>query len=88
MANLLVEQYVVGPVMTNCYFAVNQDTKEALIVDPGDAAEALIGKVKEQNLVPKAVLLTHGHYDHASAAETVAKAFDIPVYAEEHERRR
>ncbi len=86
MANLSVEQYVVGPVMTNCYFAVNQDTKEVLIVDPGDAAQALIKKANEKKLIPKAVLLTHGHYDHASAAEAVAKAFDIPVYAEEHEK--
>ena len=44
MANLSVEQYVVGPVMTNCYFAVNQYTKEVLIVDPVDSEQSLIKK--------------------------------------------
>lgn len=35
MAPLKVEQYVVGPVQTNCYFAINDDTKEVLVIDPG-----------------------------------------------------
>ena len=86
MAGLRVEQYVVGPVMTNCYFAVNEDTNEALIVDPGDSAAQLAAKIKEQGIIPKAVLLTHGHFDHASAAEALAKEFLVPVYAEEHEK--
>ncbi len=86
MAGLRVEQYVVGPVMTNCYFAVNEDTNEALIVDPGDSAAQLAAKLKEQGLTPKAVLLTHGHFDHASAAEALAKEFSVPIYAEEHEQ--
>ena len=86
MAGLRVEQYVVGPVMTNCYFAVNEDTKEALIVDPGDSAKALTDKIKERGLSPKAVLLTHGHFDHAFAAEAIAKEFSVPIYAEEHEK--
>ena len=47
MAGLRVEQYVVGPVMTNCYLAVNENTNEALVIDPGDAADMLIKKIKE-----------------------------------------
>lgn len=86
MAGLRVEQYVVGPVMTNCYFAVNEDTGEMLVIDPGDAAEHLIAKIKEKRLMPAAVLLTHGHFDHASAAEKVAEAFGIPIYAHEMEK--
>lgn len=86
MAGLRVEQYVVGPVMTNCYFAVNEDTNEMLVIDPGDAGEMLIHKIKEKNLTPVAVLLTHGHFDHAGAAKTVADAFGIEIYAEEHEK--
>ena len=87
MAGLRVAQYVVGPVMTNCYFAVNEGTKEMLIVDPGDSAGMLIHKIKERAYQPVAVLLTHGHFDHASAAEAIAKEFSVPVYAEEHEKK-
>lgn len=87
MAGLRVEQYTVGPVMTNCYFAVNEETKEMFVVDPGDAAEALAAKIKEQGLTPAAVLLTHGHFDHAAAAGDIAEAFGIPVYAHEREKK-
>ncbi len=86
MSGLRVEQYVVGPVMTNCYFAVNEDTNEMLVIDPGDSAKQLIDKIKERALKPAAVLLTHGHFDHAWAAKEVAEEFSVPVYAEEHEK--
>lgn len=86
MAGLRVEQYVVGPVMTNCYFAVNEGTNELLIIDPGDSANYLISKIKEKELKPAAVLLTHGHFDHASAAKAIADEFSISVYAEQHEK--
>ena len=86
MAPLKVEQYVVGPVQTNCYFAINDDTKEVLIIDPGASAKQLSEKVKEQGLKPVAILLTHGHFDHAGGAEELAKHFDIKIYAEEHEK--
>ena len=59
MARLRVEQYVVGEVMTNCYFAVNEDTMEVLVIDPGDGAGRLAEKMREKNLIPRAVLLTH-----------------------------
>lgn len=86
MAGLRVEQYVVGPVMTNCYFAVNEDTKEALVIDPGDSANHLIKRIKEQGLTPVAVLLTHGHFDHAFAAQPIADEFSVPIYAQECEK--
>ena len=85
MAPLKVEQYVVGPVQTNCYFAINDDTKEVLIIDPGASAKQLAEKVKEQGLKPVAILLTHGHFDHIIGVPEVKRAFHIPVYASETE---
>lgn len=81
-----IEQYCVGQVQTNCYFAINEDTQEMLIVDPGDSASFLAEKIKEQDLKPQAILLTHGHFDHAMAAEELAGIFDIKIYAHEMEK--
>ena len=86
MAALKVEQYVVGPVQTNCYFVINEDTKEMLMVDPGGNEDQLIAVVEEEKLNPVAILLTHGHFDHASRAEMLAEHFGIEIYAQEHER--
>ena len=85
MASLKIQQYVVGSVSTNCYFAVNEDTKEVLIVDPGAAAKQLAEKVKEYELKPVAILLTHGHFDHASAALELSELLQVRVYAQEAE---
>ena len=86
MISLRIEQYVVGSVSTNCYFAINDETKEVVIIDPGAAAKQLAAKVTEGGLKPAAILLTHGHFDHAAAAEELAKLLDVKVYAHEAER--
>ncbi len=86
MTPLRVEQYVVGPVQTNCYFAINDETKEILIVDPGASGKRLAEIVEEEKLNPVAILLTHGHFDHAGAAAELAEHFHIEIYAEEHEK--
>ena len=81
-----MKHYCVGQVATNCYFAINEETKEMLVIDPGDSAQMLAEKIKNEGLKPKAVLLTHGHFDHAMAAEELAELFGIPVYAHEAEK--
>ncbi len=83
---LKVDQYVVGMVQTNCYFAVNEETKEILVIDPGDCARQLSERIRRDHYQPAAILLTHGHFDHAGAAEELAGEFGIPIYACEEER--
>lgn len=78
-----IEHYVVGVVGTNCYFAVNEDTKECLIIDPGDNANMLAGKIAVGEYTPVAILLTHGHFDHIMGVEGLRAQFDIPVYVHE-----
>ena len=46
MGKLKVNQYVVGPVQTNCYFAINDELKELLIIDPGASARQLAERVR------------------------------------------
>ena len=57
MADLKVRHLVVGAVATNCYIAENRKTKEALIIDPGDNAARIVQIIKEDGVVPVAVLL-------------------------------
>ena len=86
MAPVKVETYVVGSVQTNCYFAINEETRETLIIDPGASAGRLAERLAEQQLKPEAILLTHGHFDHAGGAAELAAHFGIKVYAHERER--
>ena len=76
------------PVQTNCYFAINDETKELIIIDPGYSPKQLAERVRQEGCTPVAILLTHGHFDHATGAADLAKEFSIPVYAYETEKKR
>lgn len=86
MVPMRIQQYVVSVCATNCYFAINDDTKEVLIIDPGASAKQLAEKVKEHGLKPAGILLTHGHFDHAAAAEELSQLLDVKIYAHEAEQ--
>ena len=76
-----VDYMVVGPVSTNCYFLVNEELREAVIVDPGENAKQIQGYLAENELKPVAILLTHGHFDHMMAATALRDAYGIKVNA-------
>lgn len=86
MNKMYIKTMVLGEISTNCYLVCNRDTKECVIVDPADEADVIIKAAEELAMVPRAVLLTHGHYDHIGAAEELKKYFDIKIYANELEQ--
>ncbi|NIM05915.1 MAG: MBL fold metallo-hydrolase, partial [Armatimonadetes bacterium] len=61
-----------GPLQTNCYVVSHPDHKSALIVDPADTADVIISHLRDRNLEPGLVVLTHGHCDHIGAAAELA----------------
>lgn len=85
MMQMKVGQCRVGMVMTNCYGLLNTQTKEMILVDPGDSPEVIGRMVEELEGKPVAIFLTHGHYDHILALEAVKEKYQIPVYASKEE---
>lgn len=86
MSKIRINHYVVGMVQTNCYTVINSESKKCFIIDPAASRKQLAEKIRQDNLTPVAVLLTHGHFDHAGVAEELAKEFDIKIYAHEAEK--
>lgn len=87
MAKLQIEEYQAGPLGTNCYFLINDETKETVITDPGGSVEILDDVIRQKSLKPVAILLTHGHFDHAGGVEGLQKLYpDARIYVGEHER--
>lgn len=81
-----LKQLIVGPVATNCYIMMNPDTKETILVDPGDAPVKIKQKLDEMGSKVIAILLTHGHFDHILAIPALLDAYeDAKLYACEAE---
>lgn len=81
MADMKIYAIQVGEIYTNCYLILNEDTREIIIVDPGDDAERISEKIRELDGRPVAVFLTHGHYDHILAVNDLREAYPaIEVY--------
>lgn len=83
---MTVKEFLVGVVGTNCFLATNSETKETLILDPGDGAESVIRFVESSQLRPVAILLTHGHFDHCMAAKELAGHYGISIYVHEEDK--
>lgn len=74
------EVFIVGDLQTNCYLVWDEKTKEGVVIDPGDDGQGIVEEIQNKQIIPKGVLLTHGHFDHSLAALDLKLIFGIPVY--------
>ncbi|MBU0574320.1 MAG: MBL fold metallo-hydrolase [Candidatus Margulisbacteria bacterium] len=72
----------VGRLATNCYI-VFDDSKEALVIDPGEEPEKILPELVD--LKPQLIVLTHGHYDHATHCGVLKEKLNIPIAIHEDE---
>ncbi|MBT9772181.1 MBL fold metallo-hydrolase [Coprococcus catus] len=85
MGQIEIKSMTLGMVATNCYLIINKETKEALLIDPADNALRISNVIEENVCTLKAILLTHGHFDHIMALNELKKRYNVPVYAHEEE---
>ncbi len=81
-----VTRVPVGALDTNCWVVSDDAGGPAVVIDPGDDAEAILAAVGDRSVA--AVVLTHGHFDHLGAADAVIAASGAPllVHADDAER--
>lgn len=82
-----VERFVTGIISTNCYLAVNEETKQAVIVDPAACPKKMLEYIAGEGLKIEAILLTHGHFDHIMGIDGFLERFPAPVYVHEDDEK-
>lgn len=75
-----VIQMEVGSLGTNCYIAYCENTKKAVIIDPGGEAARIVEVVRREGLTVEAIINTHGHADHVLANTKVKDAIKVPIW--------
>ncbi|MCI5944074.1 MAG: MBL fold metallo-hydrolase [Eubacterium sp.] len=89
MGELKIVCAQLGPVVTNTYILLEEETKEAVIIDPADNADELIQFLEDGGYSLDGVMLTHGHHDHIGALAGLREHYDpwkLRVYAAKPEQ--
>ena len=78
-----IECFVTGIISTNCYLAINEEAKRAVLIDPAACPKKMLDFIEKEGLAIEAILLTHGHFDHIMGIDGFLSHFDVPVYMHE-----
>jgi len=70
----------VGMLQCNCSIFGDDQTREAIVVDPGDNIANILAVLQRHQLRVKAIVITHAHIDHIGGAEKLKTATGAPVY--------
>ena len=75
---MLIETLVTGPFSENTYIVAAEGGTECVLIDPGDEADRIAGRLEELGLTPVLILNTHGHLDHIGAVCDLKEKYGIP----------
>jgi hydroxyacylglutathione hydrolase len=76
----MLRKLIVGPYQANCYILGCNETKEGLIVDPGDEIFRIVREISRNGLTILYILITHGHFDHTGGADELRRITKAPVW--------
>jgi hydroxyacylglutathione hydrolase len=76
---VILETLVVGMIQANCYVLGDEQSGEAVVVDPGGDAPKILRKLTDRKLKPVAIVGTHGHFDHIEALASLKRATGAPI---------
>src|SRR5262245_48746165 len=74
MPSPLIQTLPVDPLQCNCSILVDPETRDAVVIDPGDEPEHILEALRALDAIPRALLHTHGHFDHIGGSSAVAEA--------------
>ncbi len=76
---MIHEIFPVGPLQCNCSVVGDEQTKEAIVIDPGDDIEEVMAMVQRHGLIVKQIVVTHAHIDHVGGAMKLKRLTGAPV---------
>jgi glyoxylase-like metal-dependent hydrolase (beta-lactamase superfamily II) len=80
---MILETFPVGPLQCNCTILADEETREAIVVDPGDEVSRIHRRLTALGLTLKQILVTHAHIDHVGGALKLKSLTGAPIYLNE-----
>ncbi|MEL7568017.1 MAG: MBL fold metallo-hydrolase [Dehalobacterium sp.] len=82
---MIIQGIQVGMIGTNCYLVACPDTKEAVVIDPGDEAKRIFNLAEKNGFKVSAIVNTHGHWDHVGGNNELKKLTGAPIFIHEQD---
>jgi hydroxyacylglutathione hydrolase len=70
----------VGILQCNCSIFGDEQSREAVVIDPGDEIDQILAVLAKHKLRVKAIIITHAHIDHIGGAQKLKAVTGAPVY--------
>jgi glyoxylase-like metal-dependent hydrolase (beta-lactamase superfamily II) len=70
----------------NCYIVADSETRDAVLVDPGEEVDLFVRRIEHERLTLRAIWLTHAHLDHISGVARVVELAGVPIYLHPDDR--
>ena len=76
---MIIETFPVGLLRCNCTILSDEETGEAIVIDPGDDADKILEAIEKRGLKPKQIVCTHTHIDHVGAIDGLQQRLGVPA---------
>jgi len=76
---MIIETFPVGWLQCNCTILGDEQTREAIVIDPGDDPQEILARLEKHGLTPKQILCTHTHIDHVGAIHELQERAGTPA---------
>jgi glyoxylase-like metal-dependent hydrolase (beta-lactamase superfamily II) len=80
---MIHQVFRVGPIACNCSILADEQTREAIVVDPGDDISTIHNFLQQNNLHLKQIVVTHAHIDHVAGAAHLRRLTGAPIIMNE-----
>jgi len=80
---MIIEVHASAPFFKNGFVLGCEETREGVVVDPGDEVDLLLSAVKQHGLSIQYILLTHAHLDHVTGVARAKQALNVPIVLHE-----
>lgn len=71
---MIIRQMALGPIQANCFILGCEETRQAVVIDPGDDTDRILSTLAGDQLTVVHIINTHGHFDHVGANKQLKEA--------------